>query len=51
MGNNMATCGEEAYNITLSKENRLGKGSFASVYKIERKIDKQILAAKIIESA
>ena len=48
---NVATCGEEAYNITLSKENRLGKGSFASVYKIRRKIDKQILAAKIIESA
>jgi serine/threonine protein kinase len=50
MGNNL-TYGEDAYNIKLSKANKLGEGSFANVYKIERKHDRQICAAKIFKKS
>ncbi len=39
--------GESAYNIDLTKENKLGFGTFGAVYKIKRKRDNQIFAAKI----
>ena len=48
---NIATCGEEAYDITLSDANKLGDGSFANVYKIWRKHDRQICAAKIFKKS
>ena len=50
MGNEIATCGKDAYK-KQSMENMVGSGSFATVYKIERKSDNQIFAAKIIQSA
>ena len=35
--------------MSLDKANKLGEGSFASVYKIERKSDGQLCAAKIFK--
>ena len=35
--------------MTLDKENKLGEGSFASVYKIQRKNDGQLCAGKIFK--
>jgi serine/threonine protein kinase len=46
---NVPNSGEDAYNITLNKENKLGEGAFARVYKIERKFDEQLCAAKILK--
>ncbi len=48
MGNN-ATSGEKAYSIKLTKENRLGEGMYGSVFKIKRKQDKKLCAAKIFK--
>ena len=39
MGNNLAS-GEKAYKIKLDEANKLGEGSFATVYKIKRSKDK-----------
>ena len=39
MGNAAPESGEEAYKIKLDEENKLGEGSFAAVYKIERRRD------------
>lgn len=49
MGNTVSTSGEDAYNITLDEANKLGEGSFAKVYKIKRKSDNQLCAAKIFK--
>jgi serine/threonine protein kinase len=46
---NVPTSGEDAYTLTLNKENKLGEGSFGCVYKIKRKFDKQFCAAKILK--
>ncbi len=46
MGNSV---GQEAYNIKLTEENKLGEGPFAQVYKIKRKQDGQLCAAKIFK--
>jgi serine/threonine protein kinase len=40
---------EDAYNIELTDENLLGEGSFGQVYKIERKIDGLMCAAKFFK--
>ena len=48
MGNNLIT-GEKAYKIKLDEVNKLGEGSFATVYKIKRLKDKQLCAAKIFK--
>jgi hypothetical protein len=39
MGNDLAR-GEKAYKIKLDEANKLGEGSFATVYKIKRSKDK-----------
>ncbi len=36
---NAASEGEKAYKIKVGDENKLGEGSFASVYKIKRRRD------------
>ena len=41
--------GEQAYNITLDKSNKLGEGSFAAVYKMQRISDGQMCAGKIFK--
>jgi serine/threonine protein kinase len=46
MGN---AIGEAAYNIKLTEEKKLGEGSFAQVYKIKRKKDGLVCAAKIFK--
>ena len=35
----LSLTGEKAYNITLDEANKLGEGSFAAVYKMQRKFD------------
>jgi len=50
MGNSKSnTIGERAYKIKLTEENKLGEGSFAMVYKIKRKIDDHLCAAKFFK--
>ena len=49
MGNAAPESGEEAYNIKLDEKNKLGEGSFAAVYKIERRRDNKLCAAKIFK--
>jgi hypothetical protein len=44
MGN---AIGEAAYNIKLTDENKLGEGNYAQVYKIIRKKDGMLCAAKL----
>jgi serine/threonine protein kinase len=39
----------KTYNIDKSKENKLGEGTFAEVYKISSKLDKKPYAAKIFK--
>ena len=41
--------GEQAYEISLDNSNRLGEGSFATVYKMKRKSDSQMCAGKIFK--
>jgi hypothetical protein len=41
------TRGEGAYKMELTKENRISKGSYTEVYKIKRKDNNQVFAAKI----
>ena len=48
MGNN-SMAGEKAYSIKLIKENKLGEGMYGSVYKIKRKQDKKLCAAKFFK--
>ena len=40
---------ESAYNIKLTDENKLGEGSYGQVYKILRKSDGLMCAAKILK--
>jgi serine/threonine protein kinase len=40
---------EDAYNIELTDENLLGEGSYAQVFKIKRKIDGLMCAAKLFK--
>ena len=47
MGN--ALNGETAYEIKLKEANMLGEGSFAQVYKIKRKKDGLLCAAKFFK--
>ena len=44
------TRGEGAYRIKMTEENRIGRGSVAVVYKIKRKDNNQVFAAKIFFS-
>ena len=44
------TRGEGAYKIELTKENKIGEGLYAVVYKIKRKDNNQVFAAKIFFS-
>ena len=46
---NVPTSGEEAYQITLNEANKLGEGSFATVYKIKRLHDNLLCAGKIFK--
>jgi serine/threonine protein kinase len=46
---NVPTSGEEAYKFTLDEANKLGEGSFATVYKVKRLHDNQLCAAKIFK--
>ena len=41
---------EDAYNIELNDGNLLGEGSYGHVFKIERKIDGLMCAAKLLKS-
>ncbi len=41
--------GESAYNIELTEENMLGAGTYGVVYKINRRIDDLICAAKFLK--
>ena len=47
MGNSID--GEAAYKMKLTEENYLGEGQFAQVYKIKRKKDDLLCAAKIFK--
>ena len=50
MGNaETSTSREEAYSIKLTNENKLGEGSYATVYKIMSKEDQKARAAKIFK--
>ena len=40
---------EDAYNIELTDGNLLGEGSYGQVYKIKRKIDGLMCAAKLLK--
>jgi serine/threonine protein kinase len=40
---------EDAYNIELTEENKLGEGSYGEVYKIRRKEDGLLCAAKFFK--
>ena len=40
------TRGEGAYKMEISEKNKIGEGSFAEVYKIKRKDNNQVFAAK-----
>ncbi len=46
---NYATSGEKAYYIKLTKENKLGEGNYGEVYKITRKENQKICAAKFFK--
>jgi serine/threonine protein kinase len=48
MGNN-AQSGEKGYTIRLTKENKLGEGSYAEVYKIIKNDKKMVCAAKLFK--
>jgi hypothetical protein len=39
MGNALPQSGEKAYKIKKDKDNKLGEGSYAIVYKVIRRID------------
>jgi len=41
--------GEDAYNIELTDGNLLGEGSYGQVFKIKRKIDGLMCAAKLLK--
>lgn len=41
---------EDSYNIELNDENLLGEGSYSKVYKVKRKIDGIICAAKFFKT-
>jgi serine/threonine protein kinase len=47
MGNSID--GEAAYNINLTEENMIGEGMFGQVYKIKRKKDGLLCAAKLFK--
>ena len=47
MGN--AQSGEAAYKIKQDEANKLGEGSFATVYKVKRLKDNLMCAAKIFK--
>jgi hypothetical protein len=38
--------GKEAYSFELKKENLIGEGGFARVFKAKRKYDQQVVAIK-----
>ena len=40
---------EDAYNIELTDGNLLGEGSYGQVFKIKRKIDGLMCAAKLLK--
>ena len=40
---------ESAYNMELTEDNLLGEGSFGQVYKIQRKSDGLLCAAKLFK--
>lgn len=46
MGNQTPKEGKDAYEIALTKENLLGAGNEATVYKIKKISDQQIYAGK-----
>jgi hypothetical protein len=48
MGNNNEK-GEKAYSIHCDKTHTLGEGTYAVVYRIKRKSDKKVCAAKIFK--
>ena len=48
---NVPTSGEEAYKITLDETNKLGEGSFATVYKMRRLHDNLLCAGKIFKTS
>ncbi len=48
MGNN-AMAGEKAYSIKLKPKHKLGEGSFAEVYKIKSKDEKNVYAGKFFK--
>ena len=41
------TRGEGAYKMEISEKNKIGKGSYAEVYKIKRKDNNQVFVATI----
>jgi hypothetical protein len=50
MGLGYSTSGEKAYYFdTQNKENYLGEGAFAVVFKVVRKTDRKVFAAKVFK--
>jgi hypothetical protein len=43
---NVATSGEKAYEIIQTNENLLGEGNYSEVYKIRKKENNRLRAAK-----
>ena len=48
MGNTAS--GEGAYKIKLTPENRIGGGTYADVYKVQKKDNLEFCAAKFIKA-
>jgi hypothetical protein len=47
MGN--SSSGEDAYRINLTKENWIGGGNYADVYKVQKKSTEKFYAAKFLK--
>jgi len=45
----LPTSGEHAYDINLSEENLIGEGSYGNVYKIHKKDEGKVYAAKLLK--
>ncbi len=46
---NVATSGEKAYQMILTDKNKLGEGSYGTVYKVMTRDNKTACAAKIFK--